>query len=311
MTTSWERYAGETEAWYDRFKVYLYMGPDRTLAAAHDLVTRLAKGAAHPQLSSWRRAAQRNQWQERAAAYDAELRRKVLASDERLLMVAELLHQVYAVLRHADMPALSKEEARQLLPTLRLFFRDLLQFHQTAAAQLLVAKEGENSRSTGSAHKGSDTELSADDLVKFLTEIGGWQALLADIERVTAAIITEDEAQEEKEVAAWRPLRDVLAQFYPDEASARRMAAQADLDSTRIHFSARAVDTWHAILTEAAHAGHLEHVIEAVQEEYGTNPELARAIARYRTARSPGKKDGDGKRGSKSSSKRGGGKRKA
>src|SRR5690606_22399596 len=90
--------------------------------------------------------------------------------------------------------------------------------------------------------------------------------------------------------ASWRPLRDLLAHFYPDEAGARRMAAQARLDSTRIHFSARAVDTWHAILTEAAHAGHMEQMIEAVQQEYGTNPELVRAILRYRQSHPQSKK---------------------
>jgi hypothetical protein len=272
MTTNWDRHSDETEEWYDRFRIYLYMGPDRTLAAAHGFATRLAKGAAHGQLSSWRRAAQRNQWQMRAATYDAELCRKALAGHERLLMVAELLHQVYGVLRHADMATLSKEEARQLLPTFRLFFRDLLHFHQTAAAQLLTTKEDKSK---------PGAELSADDLVKFLTEAGGWQTLLAEIDRATEATASE---------ATWHPLRDVLAHFYPDEASARRMAAQAHLDSARIHFSARAVDTWHAILTEAAHAGHLEHVIEAVQQEYGTNPELARAVRRYRQSQPQGKK---------------------
>ncbi|MCC6455892.1 MAG: hypothetical protein IT328_13150 [Caldilineaceae bacterium] len=277
MTTNWDQHAGETEEWYDRFRIYLYMGPDRTLAAAHSFATRLAKGAAHGQLSSWRRAAQRSQWQARAAAYDAELCRQALAGNERLLMVAELLHQVYGVLRHADIATLSKEEARQLLPTFRLFFRDLLHFHQTAAAQMLTAKEGESKG--GGVKPGA--ELSADDLVKFLTEAGGWQTLLAEIDRATETTASE---------TAWRPLRDVLAHFYPDEASARRMAAQAHLDSARIHFSARAVDTWHAILTEAAHAGHLEHLINAVQQEYAANPELAQAVRRYRQSQPQARK---------------------
>jgi hypothetical protein len=81
---------------------------------------------------------------------------------------------------------------------------------------------------------------------------------------------------------SWRPLRDLLAQFYPDESSARRIAAQAHLDSARIHFSARAVDSWHAILTEAAHAGLLDGVIQAVQQEYGANTALAQAVQRVR-----------------------------
>ena len=263
MTTSWDRQSGETEEWYDRFRLYLYMGPDRTIAAAHAFATRLAKGAVHAQLGSWRRAAQRHQWQARAADFDAEMCRKAMAGDERLKMVAELLQQVYGVLRHADLLTLSKEEARQLLPTFRLFFRDLLQFHQTQATQLLAAKGG--------------VELTADDLVKFLGEMGGWQSLLAEIESVTESVVETSSSE-----ANLQPLRDVLAHFYPDEASARRIAAQAHLDTARIHFAPRAVDSWHAILTEAAHAGLLEHVIDAAQKEYGSNPELARAVRRYR-----------------------------
>ena len=222
MTTSWDRQSGETEEWYDCFRLYLYMGPDRTIAAAHAFATRLAKGAVHAQLGSWRRAAQRHQWQARAADFDAEMCRKAMAGDERLKMVAELLQQVYGVLRHADLLTLSKEEARQLLPTFRLFFRDLLQFHQTQATQLLAAKGG--------------VELTADDLVKFLGEMGGWQSLLAEIESVTESVVETSSSE-----ANLQPLRDVLAHFYPDEASARRIAAQANLDTARIHFAPRAV----------------------------------------------------------------------
>jgi hypothetical protein len=278
MKTSWERHADETEEWYDRFALYLYKGPDRTIADAHTFATRLAKGAAHGQLSSWRRAAKRHQWQERAADFDAEAGRKTLATlandsgwtnEERLRMVAELLHQVYGVLRQADLLTLSKEEARQLLPTFRLFFRDLLQFHQTEAAQFLTANEG--------AGKG-DAELSADDLVKFLSEMDGLQSLVSDLKRVADSSATEE---------SWRPLRDALAQLYPDEASARRIADQAQLDGTRIHFSTRAVDSWHAILTEAAHAGGLEKVIQAAQQEYGANVALAKAVQHVRQAYSP------------------------
>ena len=67
-------------------------------------------------------------------------------------------------------------------------------------------------------------------------------------------------------------------------ASARRIADQAHLDGARIHFSARAVDSWHAILTEAAHAGRLEQIIQAVQQEYGANAELAKAVRHVRKA---------------------------
>ncbi len=275
MTTSWDRQADETEEWYDRFRIYLYMGPERTTAAAHAFATRLTKGVARGQPNSWRRAAQRYQWQARAAEYDAELCRKALASDERLRMVAELLGQVYGVLRHADLLTLSKEEARQLLPTFRLFFRDLLKFHQTEAAQFLMASE---EASKGGADK-AGAELSADELANFLAEIGGWQGLLAEIGRVTEMPSRE---------ASWQPLRDVLAELYADEVSARRIAAQAHLDSARIRFAPHAVDSWHAILTEAAHSGQLERVIDVVREEYRANNKLAKAVRHYQQSRLQG-----------------------
>jgi predicted DNA-binding protein (UPF0251 family) len=287
MENDWDRQSGETAEWYDRFLLYLYMGPDRTVAAAHNFATRLAKGAAPGHLSSWQRAARRHQWKQRAAAFDGEVTRKLptgaatpeartvrgdgagdvgqgtAGDEERLRMVVELLHQVYEALRHADLATMSKEEARQLLPTFRLFFRDLLQLHQTEVAQLLAGGEGDAAL------------LNADLLVKFVKEEEGIQKAATEIKRVTEAMHSEKR---------WQPLRDVLAQLYPDEASARRIAAQAQLDSARIHFAPRAVDSWHAILTEAAHMGLMESVIAAAQQEYRANVELAKAVQHYRQA---------------------------
>jgi hypothetical protein len=268
MTASWDRQAGETAEWYDRFKVYLYMGPDRTVAAAHTFVSRFAKGAAQTQLRSWERAARKYEWKARAEAFDAELRHKTLAHDERLKMVAELLHQVYGVLCQADMLTLSKEEARQLLPTFRLFFRDILQFHQIEAARFLGTKEGESKKADKAG-----AELSADELMTFLTEMDGVKVLLAEVDQVTNAPATE---------ASWLPLRDMLVELYPDEASARRLAAEAELESARIHFAARAVDRWHAILTEAVHVGSVEALILVVQREYPKNANLRKAVRYYR-----------------------------
>lgn len=263
MRRNWDRQGDETEEWYDRFVLYLYMGPDRSISAAHTFATRLAKGATHGSLTTWRRVAQRNQWQARAGAFDAVLARKAYNSDERMRMVAELLSQVYGVLRQAELLTMTKEEARQLLPTFRLFFRDLLRLHQSESVQRQSAGEGMGG------------PINADDMMQLLTDQNAVQAILADLRRVTETPNTE---------SAWRPLRDVLAQFYPDESSARRIAAQAYLDSARIHFSARAVDSWHAILTEAAHAGRMEGVIQAVEQEYGANGELAKAVLHYRQA---------------------------
>jgi hypothetical protein len=278
------------------------MGPRRTVAAAHAFATRFAKGAAHGQLGSWRRAARRFHWKQRASAFDAQCGQASLAkleqskreqeaspqqliadgaqdasqhvwtTEERLRMVAELLRQVYGVLRHADLLTMSKEEARQLLPTLRLFFRDLLKFYQTEAASL------------GAEDGGGAGALSADDFMSFMQQMGGLEIAFAELSHMAANTASEE---------SWRPLRDVLAQLYPDESSARRIAAQAHLDSARIHFSARAVDSWHAILTEATHSGLLDGVIHAVQQEYGANTALAKAVQRYRQSRLQENQQGD------------------
>jgi hypothetical protein len=290
MTNQWDRQADETDEWYDRFALYLYMGSNRTLAAAHAFAARLAKGAAHGHLNSWRRVAAKYQWRERAAAYDAagggrQTRRdgsvgertSERTDDERLRMVVELLRQVYGVLRQAELATLTREEARQSLPTLRLFFRDLLRLYQSEAAQMAASNEA------------GGAMLSADDFLRLIAESDEVRSLLADLARANDSMANE---------AWWQPLRDVLAQLYPDEASARRIAAQAHLDSTRIHFAPRAVDGWHAILTEAAHTGLMEGVIAATQAEYGANRDLIRAIRHYRQARTrtETKREAQGKR---------------
>lgn len=285
MEVKWDRQADETEEWYDRFMLYLYMGPQRTIAAAHSFATRMAQGAALGQLSSWRGAARRYQWRARAAAFDGEVGRATVAEDERLRMVAELLQQVYGVLRHAELQTLSKEEARQLLPTFRLFFRDLLRLHQSETTQQ-VAVQGE-------------AGLRADDLLRLMKEGSDWETIVAELRRVT---IGDEEVVSEEQ---WRPLRDVLAQLYPDETSARRMAAQAHLDVARIHFSPRAVDSWHAILTEAAHAGRIEAVIAAAQAEYGANSTLVNAARHFHQARVPTSRPTGTAQGSKRGKKQG------
>lgn len=277
MTNQWDRQADETDEWYDRFALYLYMGSNRTLAAAHAFAARLARGAAHGHLGSWRRVAAKYQWRERAAAYDAagggrqatqnrgaDARTSERTDDERLRMVVELLRQVYGVLRQAELATLTRDEARQSLPTLRLFFRDLLRLYQSEAAQVASSNE------TGGAL------LSADDFLRLIAESDEVRQLLADLARANESMANE---------AWWQPLRDVLAQLYPDEASARRIAAQAHLDSARIRFAPRAVDGWHAILTEAAHTGLMEGVIAAAQAEYGANHDLIHAIRHYLQAR--------------------------
>src|SRR3954447_8403065 len=101
MTAIWDRQTDETEEWYECFRQYLHMGPDRTIAAAYRAADRDGKGAARHQLQGWKRAARRHQWKVRAQAYDADRQRPVLAGDERLRMVKDLLDEVYEALKLA------------------------------------------------------------------------------------------------------------------------------------------------------------------------------------------------------------------
>lgn len=72
--------------------------------------------------------------------------------------------------------------------------------------------------------------------------------------------------------ALLRTLRSLFASLYPDETSARRLVADAGLDERRITFGGQAINTWHAILSEAVKTDRLQPLLERVQDEYSDNP---------------------------------------
>ncbi|MEZ4865838.1 MAG: tetratricopeptide repeat protein [Caldilineaceae bacterium] len=74
-----------------------------------------------------------------------------------------------------------------------------------------------------------------------------------------------------------RALRSILTQLYPDESSARRIADDAGLNTQHIAFSARAIDSWHAILTEANSQNCIPALINIILDEYPNNLELRQA----------------------------------
>lgn len=75
--------------------------------------------------------------------------------------------------------------------------------------------------------------------------------------------------------------RATLAHLYPDEASARRLVADAGLAADRIPFSGHAANTWHAILTEAEKTGQIAAVLAVALKEYGNNQTLQAVAAFY------------------------------
>ncbi len=76
-------------------------------------------------------------------------------------------------------------------------------------------------------------------------------------------------------------LRQLFADLYPDEESARRVVADAGLDGNRIAFSSHATNNWHAILSEAEKRDQIDALLDAAAKEYGENlPLLALVAAR-------------------------------
>jgi hypothetical protein len=61
----WDRIEGENNLWYERFLVYLKLGPRRSVSLASR-----GKRNAYPIPSHWMIVARQNNWRERAAAYD-------------------------------------------------------------------------------------------------------------------------------------------------------------------------------------------------------------------------------------------------
>ena len=73
---------------------------------------------------------------------------------------------------------------------------------------------------------------------------------------------------------ALRKLCTVLAQLYPDKASAIRVAEDAGIPIAAVALSERALDNWHEILKEVQKRNRLALLLELVDEEYGANPDF-------------------------------------
>jgi V8-like Glu-specific endopeptidase len=80
------------------------------------------------------------------------------------------------------------------------------------------------------------------------------------------------------DVPALRNLRQILARLYPTERDARRVVADAGLDAARIAIEPKAINTWFAILQEAAnHPGKIDALLQVALAEYPDDEGLQRA----------------------------------
>lgn len=80
LSQAWERQEGEDTMWYDRFLVFLRMGPSRTMLGAVHLVEEAEKSREKQSSKTpgaWNDAAKEWNWQKRAEAWDDYRRKQV------------------------------------------------------------------------------------------------------------------------------------------------------------------------------------------------------------------------------------------
>ena len=128
----WKQQPDEPSDWYDRFHVYLMLGPSRTLTAAFRAWAKsrsTPSGALIGHARKWR-------WKERALAYDQANReeqtafaeaRVAFARERRLHHAQTHFGDVSAAISNANLADLSQEEARAMFPHLRPFFNSLFE----------------------------------------------------------------------------------------------------------------------------------------------------------------------------------------
>ena len=131
----WDQMEGEPDRWYGRFQLYLELGFTRTVTTAAAAAGRQACGEPFERGGNWSYISRRWRWRERAHAWDVH-QRELLALSERNTRLAlhsrrvermeDYLDAVCEVLDAANMTAAGEQLAREWLPQMRVFLRDLL-----------------------------------------------------------------------------------------------------------------------------------------------------------------------------------------
>jgi hypothetical protein len=145
----WLRLPGESAKWYSRFEIYASLGPERSISLAYQKVRQVRKEAAEVNryepptvdaYGSWHKVARLWCWKPRAEAWDEHNRQNILRRNEqrrieeretRIKIITQHLHIVDVAMLAAELDTLNVEQARNLLPTLRLLLRDMLDLHRT------------------------------------------------------------------------------------------------------------------------------------------------------------------------------------
>ncbi len=132
---AWEQQPSETDKWYGRFQIYLNLGPMRTVARAYLQAMGEPPESKRQPSTDWKYYATQARWRERAQAWDA-YQRNLLALSERNLrlglrnrridVMEDTLEVIREALDRARLAEVECDEARALLPQLRVFLRDML-----------------------------------------------------------------------------------------------------------------------------------------------------------------------------------------
>lgn len=77
-------------------------------------------------------------------------------------------------------------------------------------------------------------------------------------------------------------LRNILAELYSDEDSARRVVTDASLDAKRIRFSGSAINIWNSILTEARNTENIVQLLDVILSDFVDNSDLRAACEDFR-----------------------------
>ncbi len=88
--------------------------------------------------------------------------------------------------------------------------------------------------------------------------------------------------QDGEEFMKLTELRNILADFYPDDASMRRIIYDSGLKLPQILLNSTPQNNWHSILSEAQKTDQLDDLLKVVNQEYGTNILFQHVYNHYR-----------------------------
>ena len=254
MTDPWDRLPNEPTLWYGRFEIYRLLGSRRNIHRAYRICKFAEQLNGRGPNNYWYTVAERWRWRERAEAWDAQrLAQFREAAEDRILeaqsiridMIQDVLQRSYDELDSK----LSDAERPPLKDICRLFI-DMLNEQRK---ELPVG---------ASPPRDEEIAFTADDMLRAQRKLEDWQ----------------EAANQPSHADRLLALRECLLHLYPETASARRVAEQAGLSLQRIALSGPAVDTWHAILSEAERNDQICDLIAVAHSEYPNNPELQACI---------------------------------